>query len=279
MKMDPFQDSRATRSFWNLCRLCVAGLAAIASATTATAAIGTWSQDTGFPGTGVTVSGAGSSPVWTNTNASAGTGNAAIVAPVTPITLTLGQTITFSGNINFGSDGALGNIQFRIGLFDTNTPAVSTSYLGYMAEIPQGVAGVMVGVSANGTNWEANSGGSLLSLTTNSSRGTSTTPNGSTESPFAFTLSVTDNGSNNNTVSILFTSADGTSYNWQGVATDTGSAAAANTTYNEVGFFFPGNAPGNSIAFSNLSVVPEPSSVGLVIAAAGIVAALRRRRR
>jgi len=279
--MIPAQKPNLARRLPQILSLGVAAIAALAITHTASAQLGTWTADTAFPGSaGTVISGSGSSLSFTAGSATASTG---MVAPFSPITLTLGQTITFTGQATFGSLTALGNIQVRFGIFDTSTPAVSTSYKGYLAEIPNNAVGEVNGVIGVG-NWASNTNNTALTITSGpSNTAGDALASGTTAEPFTFTISVTDNGSNSNTVKALLTSSNGTTYTWQETGTDSATAADANTVYNEVGFFMGNNTAANTVNLSNLSVsigaVPEPATVGLVVAGAGMLLTLRRRRR
>jgi hypothetical protein len=192
----------------------------------------------------------------------------------------------FSSGTSFST---LGNVQLRFGLFNTSNVGTSTGWLGYMAELPNANAGVIQADTATTGNWAAGAGGTGLTVT-NGTAGT-TTAAGSTLAPYNFSLTITETAPNTQSVQASFISNDGTSFIWNGSATDswTGTAAAnstvasENSTYNAIGIFDGTTGMGSSpeVDLSNVMVTtattPEPASLGLLgVVAAGML--LRKRR-
>ncbi len=256
-------------------------LTALVLSTSVHAAIGTWSNDSSKIVSGTTVTGSGSSATWSGPTVA----NAAVIAPIDPITLTPGTFIDLHGTMAIPSTTpGLGNVQLRFGLFNVfaNNPlTTATGWTGYMPEIPNSGGGLIRGDDASTNQAWANSAAGPAVTITNS--GNAANPTGA-GTPFTFDLMITETAVGTNAVSASFISADGTTYVWGATGTDTGTAAAANTTYNELGFFDGGTGMGTNptVTFSNVAVTtgtaaPEPASLG--IAAVGTLALMARRRR
>jgi hypothetical protein len=256
-------------------------LAAVALAGSAHAAIGTWTVDAAKQVAGMTVTGSGNSATWTGTTTIA---NGAVVAPLDPITLTPGTYIDLHGTMAIPAGITdLGNLQLRFGLFNVNgnNPlTTSTGWTGYMPEVPNGGAGVIRADDPTTNMAWANSAAGQLVTVVNTGTNNKGGPNG----PYTFDLMITETAVGTQVISSSFISSDGATYVWNATGTDSAPAAAANSTYNELGFFDGATGMGTAptVTFSNVTVTtglatPEPASLGVI--GLGVVGLLARRRR
>jgi hypothetical protein len=290
-----------TRKYAHRCaKLLAVGVAALIGSAASTGlatllTIGSWASapanDTGAP-TGT--SGSGSSATVTLS----GTGGESSDVPFTSQALGVGDSITLTGNVAWITNN-IGNIQFRWGLFNTNSSVNDVGFAGYVAEVPNGAItnGILAGIAPNNSNaWQGT--GSHYTLTsvfaghtTNGGAGVGNPPSPT----YNFTMSLTETAAGTYAVSASLVASDdatATDFNWSGTATDstTGAGSSApNSTFNDFGFFWGSGAglsatsPNNVITFSNVQVdyeaVPEPASLVLLsFGGLGLTWSLKRRR-
>lgn len=257
----------------------VAVLTASLSRPVAAATVSGWGLETGFAAATLTEGAAGAFSTTAPTN------NAAPRALISPIDFSdPGDVVEFTGQVTLSPPGAnIGNQQFRIGLWDTNgantgtlsggvwNSANANGWLGYMVQV--GVSGGQDSLKGrtdpNSAAWLSNTGTYVVNNTN-----VSDSPAAGT---YDFTMTLTRNTSSE--VSIAYTLAGGNSINRvSGLLTDTNAAASALTTIDAVGFLLNTNTGAGSFTNLQVSAVPEPGSVALLVGA-GIAGMTVRRRR
>jgi hypothetical protein len=258
-----------TPSRWALCPLVLCSLA-FATAAARGAVLSGWGLETGFSAATLTEGVPGN---FTTTTPS---GNACprALLPATVAFTNVGDFVQLSGQVTL--QNAPGNQQFRFGLWDTNghttgtlgsgvwTGADPNGWLGYMSQIGGGGGSDSVkGRNATGA-WLSNTGAYEIGA----GPGGQTSPPAAT--PYDFTLSLTRQSATNIKVDYSFV---GGSVNRIGSFTDNLGTSTGLDGFDAVGFLLNGNT--GSASFSNVQVVPEPASLGLLVLAA---AALMRRR-
>jgi hypothetical protein len=238
-----------------------------------------WGLETGFTSATLTEGVSGSF------STSTPTGNAAPRALISPIDFSdPGDVVQFTGQVTLSPPGAnIGNQQFRIGLWDTNGANTGTlsggvwnnananGWLGYMVQV--GISGGQDSLKGrtdpNSAAWLSNTGTYNVNNTN-----VSDSPAAGT---YDFTMTLTRNAFSE--VSIAYTLAGGNSINRvSGLLTDTNAAASALTTIDAVGFLLNTNTGAGSFTNLQVSAVPEPGSVALLVGA-GIAGMIVRRRR
>lgn len=258
----------------------MAAIVAICSSHNADAGpVSGWGLETGFTAATLTEGAAGAF------STTAPTGNAAPRALITPIDFSdPGDIVQLTGQVTLSPPGAnIGNQQFRIGLWDTNgantgslsagvwNSANTNGWLGYMLQV--GISGQPDSLKGrtdpNTAAWLSNTGTYIVNNTN------------VTDSPAAgiynFTMTLTRNTVSE--VSIAYTLAGGNSINRvSGLLTDTNAPAAAVTTIDAVGFLLNSNTGAGSFTNLQVSAVPEPGSVALLVAAGIACVAARSRR-
>jgi hypothetical protein len=250
--------------------------AALAFATSARAALlSGWGLDTTLANATLTEGVPGSFSVTTPT------GNAGPRALYSSISLAnIGDGIRITGNATM--QNALGNQQFRVGLYNTNGHAQGTlaagawtgadvaGWLGYMYQVG-GTGGSDAVRGRTGTG----AGVWLSNTDTYAVGSTATTATAPAATPYAFSLKLKRTGAT--TIQADFAFAGG-AISRSGTYTDANlGASAAMTSFNAVGFLLNGNT--GSAAFTEVDVraIPEPATAGMVVAAMAALSAVRRR--
>jgi len=238
-----------------------------------------WGFDNNSGPNGATITDSGSGG---NINVSGvSSGNSALRAALpTAVTLSLGESVTFSGGFNFTS-GSMGAGLLRLGILDYaslgtlsagvwNVPATASGY-GYWPSTggtalgnPSGAVDLVAKPTSAGNAWYSGTGGyGVGSATANANHiDSSGTPT------YTFSFTVTDTASGVQ-LSYSLQGNNSPAYSASGTYLDTG--AAQNLTFNAVGiddnsadsaFASPGvNFTGLT---ETISPVPEPSSMALM---------------
>lgn len=211
----------------------------------------------------------------------AGSGNGfQINAAIPTYTLSVGDSLTFSGSANFSLNAGANSDQFRFGIFDTHGSTNTNGWLGYFAT-NSGSGG-----NPNGRLWERTNGN-----TTAYFNNTQTPTIAAEELQFRnggafvagtydFSLAVTRTETGLSIVWSLVGTGD-TTYSLGGTHNDT---TAQTFSFNRVGLMTGGNMNADQVTFSNLDVtysaIPEPASAvaGLAIVAGFFTLTARRRR-
>lgn len=251
----------------------VAVLAIGLSAMSANAALLTsWTQYSGSVSSGLNTS----SPVLGNGTTDSGD-NQSIYA-ITPTSYTLssvGDSLTLSGGVTFLNLATPQADQFRFGLYNVNGQSGGTGWLGYMASNSGTSGGPTYSRLWERNNPNTGSFGSGTGATAvanvNATPGNTSFASGS----YTFSLTLTRVATGLEVVWTLI----GTNVNYtvSGTYLDT---TPQTYTYNRVGFFTGGGLNADQVSFSNvdLTVVPEPGVLGLVVAGLTFCFILRRRR-
>lgn len=192
----------------------------------------------------------------------------------------VGTSVQLSGFATFAN--ALGNIQFRFGLYDTNgvntgtldsgvwTGATSAGWKGYYATPgnaggADNVTGLNTGAWFSGTN----------NYTVGGQSATATVPAGE---EVAFTLTLTRQSA---TAVQIDYSLVGATTNRSGSFIDevgvTNGASTSLATLNAVGFLTNGNTGAGQFRDVQVAVIPEPASLLLAGASVALIALNRRR--
>ena len=261
---------------WTAGTLTTLGMAALCGSAQAAAITG-WGLDSGSQG-GWTLTDNGSGN-FTVGGAAAPSGNTVWRGDFGAITLNIGDSLTYSGSLNFSSGFFAGGL-LRIGLVNYTTPGTLTagvwngqnqSALGYMWGIPTGGAGIgganpseVTGHTGGGSWLSSNNGYSVPGgLNNNAANATANTY------LFNVKLTLTSATSMKIDYSLSDTGAGGT-YSEIGTATDNGGNGGnvATKTFDALGFFVNGSDPATSYTFSGVSEayspVPEPSTLALL---------------
>ncbi len=264
--------------------LTAAGVLFAVSATSAHAVLVTgWGLETGAANATLTEGVAGSFSTTTPT------GNASPRALFSSIPFTVvGTTVTLSGTVTL--QNVPGNIQFRVGLYDTNAAATGTlsggtwtgannvgwsGYLGEPRNLAGGGATVVQGRNATGA-WFSGTGAYTLTADTFTDGG----GNGSAGGTYDFSLTFERLSASSIGVDFSFVQAAGTgSVNISGSYTDSVGTSSTLDNLNAVGFLLNANTGSGSFTDVDVSVVPEPSSFAAFAGLfASAVCLLRRRR-
>jgi len=250
----------------------VAVLAVGLSAMSADAALLTsWTQYSGSVSSGLNTA----SPVLGNGTSNSGDGQSIYAVSPTYTLSSVGDSLTLSGGVTFLNLETPQADQFRFGLYNVNGQSGGLGWLGYMAS-NSGTSGG----STYSRLWERNnpnnfSFGSGSGATTVAN--VNATPGNTAFASGTYTFSLT-----------LTRVATGLQVGWTLIGTNvnyTVSGTYLDTTpqtytYDRVGFFTGGGLTADQVSFSNvdLTVVPEPGVVGLVVAGLTFCFILRRRR-
>lgn len=228
------------------------------------------------------------------------TGGSALHASVGPFTLGVGNYITFSGfytntvNVNAaGMSTLLGNIQWRVGLFDNlgQGPTVYTGWRGYWLGNPvqSTPSGAPYERSATGNYWSI-SGATQLTPTTPATGSAITnnpTPSFAPAGTYAFALTYKRLTATDLEISwslVNIQDANGTPvsgvYEFVGSIVDT---SVASFTVNRAMVFPNGGAFTGTLYYDGLDItfVPEPSAIALgavALCTLGVIRKLRRNR-
>ncbi len=184
--------------------------------------------------------------------------------------LNAGDSVAFSGNVNFTLSGSGNANLFRIGLYDVNGQSNTNGWLGYLYG---NSAGTTAGVLGERNN--PNSGGyySFVTGSTSVSSATATGNTSLTTGDCAFSFTITRNVSSG--LDIAW-SLVGAGYNLSGTYTD---ATPQTYTFNRVALTTVTGLNASEIQFSNLAVIPEPSTVFLMALGLGVILFRRKRTR
>jgi hypothetical protein len=250
-------------------------------ATSAQAALVTsWSHYTGSTSSNLGTA----SPIIGNGTAGS-TDNQTLYAVIgTNYTLADGDSLKFSGSVNFEGLATPQADQFRFGVYDVNGQAGATGWLGYFASN----TGTSVGPT-NSRLWERNdpntgsfgSGtGATQLATTNATVNGVTNNTGFASGTYNLSLTYTRVG-NDLKVDWSITgtiASSGLPYVANGTFTDT---TPETYVFNRVGLFFGAEVNGERASFSNLDLtytaVPEPAGITLLLGGLALVAIRRRR--
>lgn len=223
------------------------------------------------------------------------TGGSALHAAVGPFTLGVGNYVTFSGfytntvNVNaYGMSTLLGNIQWRVGLFDNlgQGPTVYTGWRGYWLGNP--VANASSGApyerGTTGNYWSV-SGASQLTPTTPATGSAITnnpTPSFGPAGTYAFSLTFTRLNATDLRISwSLINIQDQNGNPVSGVYEFIGSvvdSSVASWTINRAMVFPNGGAFTGTLYYDGLDItfVPEPGTLAFFAVALGALGARRK---
>jgi PEP-CTERM motif len=253
------------------------GMLAFGAAAQAQTAITGWGLDSANAG-GWTLTDNGSGN-FTVGGTAVPTGNTIWFATFTPVTLSVGQTLEYTGSLTFSSGNLAGGL-FRIGAVNYTTPGTlsggvwtgaNDSASGYMLGIPTGGAGIGGANPSEVTGH--NGGGSWVSSNNGYSvpGGANNNAANATASTYVFNLQYTLTTATEMTINYSFSDTGaGGSYSETGTATDNGGngGSVATGTFNALGFFVNGSDSATSYTFNGVSeqvtVVPEPTSMALL---------------
>jgi hypothetical protein len=248
----------------------------IAAASGEAALISGWGLETGAANATLTEGAAGSFSTTTPT----GNASPRALFPQIPFT-DVGASVRLTGFARFAN--ALGNIQFRFGLYDTNgvntgtlgsgvwTGATSSGYKGYYGT-PGNTGGANNVTGLNGGAWFSGLGGNYIV----GSAGSTTTAAANIEYEFGLTLTRLSATS----IQIDYSFVGGTE-NRSGSFVDqvgvTNGASTSLSKINAVGFLTNPNTGAGQFRDIRVDAIPEPASL-VLIGFVMITATARRRR-
>jgi len=251
----------------------MAVLAVGLSALSANAALLTsWTQSSGSNGSGLNTA----SPVLGNGSLDSGDNQTIYAVLPTSYTLTnVGDSIKLSGGVTFLNLATPQADQFRFGLYNVNGQTGVNGWLGYMASNSGTSTGPTYSRLQERNNPNIGSFGSGSGATAVAN--VNATPGNTSFASGTYTFSLT-----------LTRVATGLEVGWTLIGTNVNSTVSGTFldttpqtyTYNRVGFFTGGGLNSDQVSFSNvdLTVVPEPGVLGLVVAGLAFCFILRRRR-
>lgn len=251
----------------------VAILAVGLSTISANAALLTsWTQYSGSVSSGLNTS----SPVLGNgTTDSADSQSIYAISPTSYTLSNVGESLTLSGSVTFLNLATPQADQFRFGLYNVNGQSGATGWLGYMASNSGTSAGPTYSRLWERNNPNTGSFGSGTGATAianvNATQGNTSFASGT----YTFSLTVTR-------------VATGLEVGWTLIGTNVASTVSGTFldttpqtyTFNRVGFFTGGGLNADQVSFSNvdLTIVPEPGALGLVVGGLAFCLIFRRRR-